>query len=106
VVSAEEWVCGHVRPTGPAEVVRDRVWATTSRIPTADGVVWFKAAAESHRFEAELVAQLAGGCVSAGLLSMLFIHNDSLRRALIIIFLILSVTSLVAAVVLLTRERR
>ena len=61
MVSAEEWVCGHVRPTGPAEVVRDRVWATTSRIPTADGIVWFKAAAASHRFEAELVAQLAGG---------------------------------------------
>jgi hypothetical protein len=59
VVSAEEWVRRSVQPTGPAEVVRDRVWATTSRIPTADGVVWLKASARSHRFEAELVAQLA-----------------------------------------------
>ena len=61
MLSAEEWVRYHVRPTGPAEVVRDRVWATTSRIPTADGVVWLKATAGSHRFEAELVAQLANG---------------------------------------------
>jgi len=41
--------------------VRERVWATTSRIPTADGAVWFKVCAESHLFEAELVASLARG---------------------------------------------
>lgn len=35
------------------------MWATTTRIPTTDGPVWFKACAASHRFEAELVATLA-----------------------------------------------
>jgi hypothetical protein len=40
-------------------VIRDRPWATTTRIPTSDGPVWFKACAASHRFEAELVATVA-----------------------------------------------
>lgn len=57
--SAEEWIRTHCRPSGPGEVVRDRVWATTTRIPTADGPVWFKASAPSHGFEPELVASLA-----------------------------------------------
>lgn len=57
--SAEAWIHAHCRPSGRAEVVRDRVWATTSRIPTADGPVWFKACGPSHRFEPELVAALA-----------------------------------------------
>jgi hypothetical protein len=61
VASAEEWINAHIRPTGPVEVIRDRVWATTSRVPTADGSVWFKASAASHAFEPELVAQLARG---------------------------------------------
>lgn len=59
VQSADEWVHAHIRPTGPVEVVRQRTWATTSRIPTADGVAWFKACAPSHGFEPELVAELA-----------------------------------------------
>jgi hypothetical protein len=61
VANAEAWIRAHVGPTGPAEVVRDRVWATTSRIPTGDGQVWFKACAQSHAFEPELVARLAQG---------------------------------------------
>lgn len=60
-MSAEEWIAVHCEATGPVEVIRDRVWATTTRIPTPDGTVWFKACAESHRFEAELVAKLARG---------------------------------------------
>ena len=56
--SAEEWVRAHIRPTGPVEVVRERAWGTTSRIPTSDGPVWFKECAPSHGFEPELVAQL------------------------------------------------
>jgi hypothetical protein len=59
VPGVEEWIAAHCRPTGPPVVVRDRAWATTWRIPTADGPVWLKACAESHRFEAELVASLA-----------------------------------------------
>lgn len=57
--AAEEWIATHCTPVGPGEVTRDRVWATTTRIPTADGPVWFKACAPSHGFEAELVASLA-----------------------------------------------
>ena len=34
------------------------MWATTSRIPTADGSVWLKASAATHLFEAQLVATL------------------------------------------------
>jgi hypothetical protein len=59
VETAEAWIAAHCRPTGPPVVVRDRVWAATSRIPTADGPVWFKASGESRRFEAELLASLA-----------------------------------------------
>jgi Phosphotransferase enzyme family len=54
-----EWISAHCRPTGSPVIVCERVWATTARIPTADGTVWFKASAESHRFETELVASLA-----------------------------------------------
>jgi hypothetical protein len=59
VETAEEWISAHVRPTGPAEVIRERVWATTSRFPTVEGLVWFKACGAGRGFEAELVAQLA-----------------------------------------------
>lgn len=56
-----EWVCAHVEPVGPPEVVRDRAWATTTRVPTADGPVWLKACAPTHGFEPGLVARLAAG---------------------------------------------
>jgi len=59
VESAEEWINAHCTPVGPAEVIRERAWATTMRIPTADGPVWFKESAPSHRFETQLVASLA-----------------------------------------------
>ncbi len=36
-----------------------RSWATTTRIPTADGPVWFKACEPMQAFEPELVAALA-----------------------------------------------
>lgn len=57
----EEWIRAHVEPTGPKEVVRERVWATTWRLPTTEGVVWFKASSATYRFEAELVPLLAAG---------------------------------------------
>lgn len=40
-------------------VIRDRTWAATWRVPTADGDVWLKMCAPSHAFEPELVAGLA-----------------------------------------------
>jgi hypothetical protein len=58
-VESAEWIDAHCTPVGPPELIRDRAWATTTRIPTADGPVWFKACAPSHRFEPELVAALA-----------------------------------------------
>lgn len=57
--SAGDWISAHCTPTGPADSVRERAWATTTRIPTTDGSVWFKACAASHHFEPELVAALA-----------------------------------------------
>src|SRR5690242_5388324 len=44
-----------------AAMAGPRVWATTARVPTIDGSVWFKALAPTHRFEAELVPLLAAG---------------------------------------------
>jgi hypothetical protein len=61
VDAAEQWIREHVEPIGPIEVVRDRVWATTARVPIGDGAVWFKSLASTHRFEAELVPLLAAG---------------------------------------------
>lgn len=59
--SAEEWIRAHVEPVGALDVVRDRTWARTTRVPTNDGCVWFKALAPTHQFEAELVPLLAKG---------------------------------------------
>ena len=73
VHSAGEWIAAHCRPTGPPVVVRDRVWATTTRISTADGPVWFKACAPSHAFEPELVASLA--CCRPELLPRVLAHD-------------------------------
>jgi hypothetical protein len=59
VDDVEAWICAHVEPTGPFEVVRDRRWAATTRVPTAGGDVWLKASAPTHAFEPRLVASLA-----------------------------------------------
>jgi hypothetical protein len=54
----EEWIRGHVEPTGPIELVHDRPWAKVMRVPTADRIVWFKACAPVQAFEPRLSAQL------------------------------------------------
>jgi hypothetical protein len=54
----EEWIRGHVEPTGPLELVHDRPWARVTRVPTADHVVWFKACAPVQAFEPRLSAHL------------------------------------------------
>jgi phosphotransferase family enzyme len=59
VDDAETWVRAYVEPTGPFEVVRGRTWATTTRVPTAQGDVWLKSSAETHAFEPCLVVSLA-----------------------------------------------
>lgn len=45
--------------TGPIEQTHLRFWATVLRVPTSEGVVWFKENAPSQSFEAGLVVELA-----------------------------------------------
>jgi len=75
-----EWLCAHVEPVGPVEVVRSRTWTTTSRVPTAHGPVWLKACAPSDRFEPGLVARLADGWPE--LLPAVIAHDASRRLLL------------------------
>jgi Phosphotransferase enzyme family len=56
---AEAWAGENLRLVAPAEVVRERTWARTSRLETSDGAVWLKECAATHRFEAALVPLLA-----------------------------------------------
>jgi hypothetical protein len=55
----EQWIREHVEPTGAIEVEKERPWATTLRVPTGDGPVWFKAAGGVQLFEPRLTAQLS-----------------------------------------------
>jgi hypothetical protein len=53
-----EWIRAHVDPLGPIETAHSRPWATVMRVPTADGVFWFKACAPVQAFEPRLSAEL------------------------------------------------
>jgi hypothetical protein len=48
-----------LRPAGPSERVHVRPWATAVRVPTSDGVVWFKAHTPLLTHEAPLTRVLA-----------------------------------------------
>jgi hypothetical protein len=48
-----------VAPTGPIDLVRVRPWASVVEVPTADGLVWFKACQPQQAFEARLTAELS-----------------------------------------------
>jgi len=58
---ADSWIRSHVPGTliGPIEQPHVYPWATVLRVPTSDGVVWFKANAPIQRFEAALAVELA-----------------------------------------------
>ena len=56
---AGAWIRAHVEPVGPIELVHERPWATVLRVPTGQGVVWFKACAPVQAFEPGLTATLA-----------------------------------------------
>jgi hypothetical protein len=56
---AEDWIRAHVRPAGPIETTHERPWSTVRRVPTTDGIVWFKACAPVQSFEPRLTAELA-----------------------------------------------
>jgi hypothetical protein len=55
---AEEWIRAQVSPTGAIETTHERPWSTVRRVPTADGIVWFKACAPVQAFEPRLSAEL------------------------------------------------
>ena len=57
--AVEEWIRSHVVPTGRIETVHERPWSKVSRVPVADGVVWFKACATVQAFEPRLTARLS-----------------------------------------------
>jgi len=56
--AAEDWIRDHVQPIGPIEIAHERPWSTVLRVPTADGVAWFKACAPIQAFEPALTAAL------------------------------------------------
>jgi hypothetical protein len=59
LAGAEAWIRERVDLTGEIEQPHVRWWSTVLRVPTADGVVWFKACHPSHGFEPTLTLELA-----------------------------------------------
>jgi Phosphotransferase enzyme family len=59
LAEAEAWIRERVDVTGEIEQPHVRWWSTVLRVPTADGVVWFKACHPSHGFEPPLALELA-----------------------------------------------
>ena len=59
LAEAQAWATANLGTPVSLEVVRDRTWARTSRVDTPEGTAWLKECAPIHRFEVELVAQLA-----------------------------------------------
>jgi Phosphotransferase enzyme family len=53
------WVDERVERVGEVEVERMRPWSAIARVPTTDGVVWFKENSPANAFEPELTALLA-----------------------------------------------
>ena len=53
------WIDERVEVTGKAEQPHLQPWATALRLPTADGILWFKAVSPIHRFEVGLTRLLA-----------------------------------------------
>jgi hypothetical protein len=56
---ATGWVRDRVDVRGEIEQTHVYWWSTVLRVPTADGVVWFKACHPSHGFEPALTLELA-----------------------------------------------
>jgi hypothetical protein len=53
-----EWIASQVNVTGELEQPHVRAWATALRVPTSDGMVWFKASREAFAFEVALLERL------------------------------------------------
>jgi hypothetical protein len=60
LAEAEAWIVAEAPAaiTGPLEQTHLQPWSTVLRVPTGDGVLWFKANAPVHRFEARLTERL------------------------------------------------
>jgi hypothetical protein len=54
------WIDERVERTGEVELERTRPWSAVARVPTAEGLVWFKESPPAHAFEPALTALLAG----------------------------------------------
>lgn len=55
---AEAWIREHARVTGPVEQPHVYPWSTVVRVPTGDGLLWFKAVSPAHAFEPALAELL------------------------------------------------
>lgn len=55
---ARAWIESHVAPTGEIEATHATPWSTVWRLPTADGVVWFKVPSAEFAYEAAVLAVL------------------------------------------------
>lgn len=55
---ARAWIESEVTVTGEIEQPHVRLWATALRVPTSDGVVWFKASRDAFAFEAALLQRI------------------------------------------------
>jgi hypothetical protein len=55
---AEDWIRVQVNPSGDIEIAHERPWSTVLRVPTGDGLVWFKACSAVQAFEPRLTAEL------------------------------------------------
>jgi hypothetical protein len=58
LAEVRRWIEQHVTVTGEIEQPHVRAWATALRVPTPDGVVWFKAAREAFAYEARVLEVL------------------------------------------------
>jgi hypothetical protein len=56
---AHAWIRGHVAPIGEIEQTHVQRWATALRVPTRDGIVWFKASAPETAYEGAVVGLLS-----------------------------------------------
>lgn len=65
---AEAWIGEHARVTGPIEQPHVHPWSTVMTVPTAEGLLWFKASApDLHGFEprlTEILAETRPDCVT------------------------------------------
>jgi hypothetical protein len=56
---ATEWIDGRVERTGPVELVHARAWSAIVRVPTSDGIAWFKEDPPADAFEPALTDLLS-----------------------------------------------